>query len=231
MNKKSDNKNEQTKREKFKELWGNTRTKAIIKLGMWGAFFVIMFVITMIFSLVNGYKKQYSDLNNKNVVNENSNEKVEVNIVGMLQKLLNGSYSYKYTITNGEETYSYSGTKDENSDLGYFENKDGIVKYEILNAEYYKIINGEKISDNTFINEQDKNIVELKDIIIRINNYEEVNKPQITDNIYIYDLSFEENKYYVNITIDKNNISKIDINYNDTNYILEYKNIINSNVN
>ena len=69
MKKKKENK------KTFKELWANTRYRAIIKLGMWFCFFFFFFIISLIVSLFNkgvDYSKKDNDTKEE--------EKVEPNI-------------------------------------------------------------------------------------------------------------------------------------------------------
>ena len=206
----------------FKELWANPRYKALIKLGMWAAFFILMFLISFVVSLFNkttNYQKK-----DNSAIKE---EKVETNISILLRNLKTSDYSYEYKITNAEVTYSYNGTKDNNTDKGYYENGNDIIKYEIKEGLYYRVENNETIEDNNIMNETDRNIIDINNLIKKIYDFEDENKnPEIHEDIYAYDFSNETEKYVVNITKTANSVSKIEINFNDIKYILEYKSIV-----
>ena len=206
----------------FKELWANPRYKALIKLGMWAAFFILMFLISFVVSLFNkttNYQKK-----DNSAIKE---EKVETNISILLRNLKTSDYSYEYRITNAEVTYSYNGTKDNNTDKGYYENGNDIIKYEIKEGLYYRVENNETIEDNNIMNETDRNIIDINNLIKKIYDFEDENKnPEIHEDIYTYDFSNETEKYVVNITKTANSVSKIEINFNDIKYILEYKSIV-----
>ncbi len=215
-------KKENGEKKTFKELWADTRYRAIIKLGMWFGFFLIMFIISFVISLFNrntNYQKKDND-----IIKE---EKVETNISALLRNLKTSDYSYEYKIVNGDISYSYTGTKEKNEEKGYYETSDGIVKYEIKDGIYYKLENNESLEDTTIINETDKNVIDINNLIKNIYDFEDKGKnPEIKEDIYTYDFSNNDEKYVVSITKVGNSISKIDINYNDINYSLEYKTIV-----
>ena len=210
------------KKKTFKELWADTRTRAIIKLGMWFGFFAILFIVSSIASLFN------KNTNYKNAeVEQKEEEKVEMNVPSLLRKIKTSDYSYEYTITNAEVTIHYNGTNEDNINKGYYESNEGIVKYELKEGIYYKVENDVTTEEQIAINDTDKNIMDINNLIKRIYDYEDAGKnPEVTENIYRYDFSNEQEKYVVNITISGSSISKIEIDYNDIKYNLEYKTIV-----
>ena len=218
----ANNKKEKTKIEKFKELWADKRWKAIIKLGIWFSVFFFLFIILSVAAMIS---KHTGNVPRRNV-QEVKEEKVEANIPNLINHLNSGNYSFVYTITNGDVKYSYNGTKNNDEIVGYYESSNGIIKYAIKDNIYYKLVNDEYIEDNTIISEEDKQVIDLNNLVSKTREFEENNKPQIVENTYTYDLSTPELPYIVNITKDEKNISKIEINYNNINYVLEYKNVV-----
>ena len=206
----------------FKELWADTRYRALIKLGMWVGFFVVMFLITFVVSLFNkttNYQKKDNDM-----IKE---EKVETNISALLRNLKTNDYSYEYTIVNGDVSYSYTGTKEDGIDKGYYESSNGIIKYEVKDGTYYKIENNETVEDSAIINDLDKSILDINNLVKKIYDFEDEGKSEeVNENIYTYDFSNNDEKYIVNIEKTGNSISKIVIDYNEIKYNLEYKTIV-----
>ena len=224
MSKKEEEQKEKTKVERFKELWANKRWRAVIKLGMWISFFVLVFLILIVASFISRFidkPKEYKKIEEPII-----EQKVEANISNLLNNLSNSNYTFDYKVIKPDNTYSYSGTKEELGIVGYYESNMGIIKFGVKDNIYYKIENDEYIEDQTIISEEDKNMFNLNNLINIIREYEENNNPTIENDIYNYDFSSEEFSYLVSITKIDKTISKIDIHYNDINYILEYKKII-----
>lgn len=218
-----DKKNKYRDKSSFKELWADVRWRAIIKLGIWFAFFFIVFIFLCIASLFN--KNDYVKKDN-NEQKQEVLEKVEANIPNLLQRLETSNYTFLYRIVNYGNNYSYTGVKDDDGISGYFENSNGIIKYEIKNSIYYRVENDELIEDDSIISEEDEKILDLNNLVILIREYEDEKQAVIIEDTYTYDFSYENITYIVNITKSERNIFKIEINYNGINYLLEYKNII-----
>ena len=214
MNKKDKNEEKKT----FKELWANKQTKAIIKLGMWFASFFLLFVVLSIASLFTDDTKVRKNNNDENVVEE----KVEANMITLLNNLNNSSYSYEYKVNNTNEVYTYNGTKDKTEENGFYQKNNEIYKYQVKEGIFYKVDN-ENITDEIILNETDQENFKLENILNSVRTYETSNKAIIENDVYTYNI--DEN-YIINITKSGNNISNINIKINDIEYSMNFKNIV-----
>lgn len=210
---------EEKNKKTFKELWADRRMRAIIKLGMWAAFFVFIFLFLAIASLFNKTPDTKKEIE--------QNEIVSANIPTMLENLISSNYSFEYKIKNNEKNYSYSGTKENDEIKGYYESSDGILKYTIKDNIYYEIKNDEFIENNNIITEEDKNILNLFNILNVIKESDLNNEVVQNDNVYTYTTIKENIQYQINITTNVNDISNINIMVNDITYDMSFKNIIN----
>ena len=215
MNKKDKNEEKKT----FKELWANKQTKAIIKLGMWFAFFFFLFLILSIISLFTD-EPIPKDVDKKNEIIE---EKVEANIINLLNKLNSSNYSYEYKIVNENDSYIYSGTKDNDTNSGFYQKNNDIYKYQVIEGIFYKVNNGE-LTDEIILNEMDQPYLKLDNIISTIKTYEENNRVIIENDVYTYNVSAN---YIISIEKVGNNINNINIKVDNTEYIMNFKNIVN----
>ena len=176
-----------------------------------------MFLILSIASLFSkGDDRQKPD--------EKIEEKVEANMVTLLNNLKESDYSYEYKITKNDSSYSYSGTKQDEEVVGFYENNNIIIKYQLIDNIAYKIENDEKIEDATIFSEEDLNYLNIDNIINEIKTFEETNKVLIEDNIYTYNIN---DTYKIQIIKSSTNITNINIDINNIEYSLEYKNVIN----
>ena len=202
----------------FKELRDDRRMRAVIKLCMWGIFFLLMFIFLAVASLFN---KAPSDT----LEEENKVEIVSANIPLMLENLILSNYTYEYKINTENISYSYTGSKENGEIKGYYESTNGIIKYIIKDNNYYELNNDELIENSTIITEEDKNILDLNNLLNLIKEYENDNEVKQEENIYTYDIVDDEKSYQIIITTKTNDIEKIVINYNNINYDLIFKNI------
>lgn len=201
----------------FKELWANTRTRALIKLGMWFAFFILIFLILAIASLFSGTSLPKEDVKQQEVVT--------ANIPAMLENLIASNYTFEYKITNNDFSYSYIGSRENGEIKGYYENLNGIIKYTIKDNIYYELNNNELIENNEIISQEDKNILDLNNLLVTIKNYELENEVLPQDNVYTYDILNNDVNYQIKITTKSSDIETIVINYSNVNYELIFKNV------
>lgn len=197
----------------FKELWSDTRTRALIKLGMWFIFFTIVFLFLGIASLFSNKNSSKEEMKQEEVVT--------ANIPSMLENLISSNYTFEFKIISGDNSYSYNGSKENGEIKGYYENINGIVKYIIKDNNYYEVNNEELIENNTIITEEDKIILDLASLLNIIKEYEVNNEVKQDDNVYKYDIVDKK----ITITTKSSDIEKIVINYNNVNYDLIFKNI------
>lgn len=118
--------------EKFKELWANPRSKAIIKLGAWFIFLLMIFIFSAFSSSTNS-------VNNNN----NQEEKQEVifkTFEEMKSKLLTAKYNYTYKLNNTTDNSLkiYSGSVNGLEETGYYESKEEVYKY-LCSDKCYKV--------------------------------------------------------------------------------------------
>ena len=197
------------------KLWDNKKTHALICLGIWIIFFLFVYIIVVL---------PYYD-NNDNSMNrvDNSIDNVTTeNVItfeGMKNKLLNGEYDYKYTINTSLGKTIYTGSKTQEKDLGYKENSEGLVKYEINNDGIFKINMDEKIP--------------IEDLYIGLNeNFFDIQKiyeltTNLTENIdeEKNEISYENENMKIVFKINEQSILSINIKDNDDDYLLEFSNI------
>ena len=107
---------------KDNSFWSTTQGKSTIKFIAWMIFIIILIVIFAI----NG-KQENNNINNTQEKNEEiiSFEKYET----MQDNLLNGCFNYEYKIIEENITTIYTGKKLNDTEIGYKETKDGIIKY------------------------------------------------------------------------------------------------------
>ncbi len=197
------------------KLWDNKKTHALICLGIWIIFFLFVYIIVVL---------PYYD-NNDNSMNrvDNSIDNVTTeNVItfeGMKNKLLNGEYDYKYTINTSLGKTIYTGSKTQEKDLGYKENSEGLVKYEINNDGIFKINMDEKIP--------------IEDLYIGLNeSFFDIQKiyeltTNLTENIdeEKNEISYENENMKIVFKINEQSILSINIKDNDDDYLLEFSNI------
>lgn len=119
--------------DKFKELWANPRYKAIVKLGLWFVFFLIIIIVC-----------SFSAETKTPVLNNNEEEKEVVifkSLAELKDKLLNSNVNYLYKLTNYVEnsTTIFNGNLFEGIDVGYYESKTEIYKYSCTLEKCYKV--------------------------------------------------------------------------------------------
>lgn len=211
-----DNKEKRT----FKELWQDKRMHAVIVLGLWFLFFIIVFLILGIISLFTPNKEVNPS------IKEETKEEVPANIVNLLENLKNSNYQFNYTVTNNESTITYNGNCENGEIIGYFENGEGIKKYTVKDGIYYQIIKEERIEDINLISDFDKPNLDINTIIEKIKEYEKNLEPLQEENVYTYDFLNDVGIYKIQVTVTDSLISKIGIQADTTYYELAFRNIV-----
>lgn len=212
----NDNKEKKT----FKEMWHDKRMHAIIVLGMWFIFFVFIFIFLAVASLFNNTNSNSSEIEEKKV------ESVTANIPKMLEILIGSDYDFEISINNNNNmSYSYTGSKEQEVIKGYYENNNEIVKYMIKDNNYYQLEGENIIESDNIITDEDKNNIDLNNLLNILKNYENNNEVIYNENKYIYEIS---ETYKITIYTVSNNIKEIIINYNEYIYDLTFKNIVNN---
>lgn len=211
-----DNKEKRT----FKELWQDKRMHAVIVLGLWFLFFIIVFLILGIISLFTPNKEVNPP------IKEETKEEVPANIVNLLENLKNSNYQFNYTVTNNESTITYNGNCENGEIIGYFENGEGIKKYTVKDGIYYQIIKDELIENTTLISDFDKPNLDINTIVEKIKEYEKNLEPLQEENVYTYDFLNDVGIYKIQVTVTDSLISKIGIQADTTYYELAFRNIV-----
>ena len=215
---------EKKEQSKLKEMWKNPQKKALIKLGLWFAFFALTFIFLSIASLFNNNSTKNIDSKSTEV-----NEEVLANIPKMLENLIISDYSYEFKITSLEKSYSYTGTKESSENEGYYESDTGIIKYSVIDDVYYQLNDGELKENQNIISQEDKELFSLEKILEKVKEYELNNEVINENNKYSYELIDDEILWKVDIYTNGNYINEIKLSSNDFNYDLVYKNIVRKN--
>lgn len=197
---------------KENNFWNSKQGESLIKLIIWLVFIVILYLV-----LTFGFGGKTSNNNTKNKTNEVENkEEVTDNVVeGTFFDIRNKNYEYTYNVMIGEEKYVYNGTISLDSDSGYKESNEGIIKYEKIGDKYYQVTLNEQIEiPNLYENLQ----VDFLNYDILYTIISEYN----CQNTYC---EFDYNGY--NGSITKINDTSFNVNFNkeQENYDLIYKNI------
>ena len=119
--------------EKFKEMWANPRYKAIIKLGFWFVFLIVI----VVFSSVSSPKETNSIPNSE----MDKEEIVFASLDDMQNNILlnNSKYSLKVSNVVNNSLLVYDGEIVEGVDIGYFESTNEVYKYSCTLEGCYKL--------------------------------------------------------------------------------------------
>ncbi len=215
---------ENDNKKSLKEMWKDPQKKAIIKLGLWFVFFALTFLFLSVASLFSKHNNLNNNNNENNQNNQNNQEeKVEANVPKMLEKLLNSNYSYEIKITGDNETKTLSGAVNDKITSGFIETNGNIIKYSYHDEKYFQINQNEEIENNELLTEEQKDNINLHNILDDVNNYEANNKILKEENIYNYDIN---DTYKIKISINDNNINYIYVLNNNISYEMNFKIII-----
>lgn len=136
------------------KMWHDKKGKAILKLGIWFLFFIIMAFVMMITSI---FSKPIS--NKENEIPKDPEITEFLNIDKMWDTLIISNYEYNYQIKEKStmDTIIYQGKIDNNINTGYKESKLGIIKYRIEENHIYQILvdNEEEITNLYDIEDQE----------------------------------------------------------------------------
>lgn len=199
-------------------FWQSERGKAIIKLGLWMIFIVILIAVVI-----------FSDTGSNDIelppAEETPNTETEnyefVNYNDMIDKLLLNNYEYTYTITTLDNKYIYTGWKNNNQELGFKEDTIGIIKYFIDDTGCYRINldNRELITD--LYSNFDASYLNLSMLFDNLNEY----LYSVEKNANVRTITYDKEGYQVTVITDTENITNITITVDTTTYDLEFTKI------
>lgn len=144
----------------IKKMWHDKRGKAILKLGIWFLFFLLMALVMLIMSVFN---KPTNKPSTKNPPIQNEITYLSIN--EMWDNLENQGYAYQYQVTTKptSESIIYQGDK-TNVDIGFRESKIGIIKYRVEEDHTYQILVDNEIEIPSIYEEGDELYLNLKNI-------------------------------------------------------------------
>ena len=199
-------------------FWQSERGKAIIKLGLWMIFIVILIAVVI-----------FSDTRSNDIelppAEETPNTETEnyefVNYNDMIDKLLLNNYEYTYTITTLDNRYIYTGWKNNNQELGFKEDTIGIIKYFIDNTGSYRINldNRELITD--LYSNFDASYLNLSMLFDNLSEY----LYSVEKNTDTRTITYDKEGYQVKVITNTDNITNITIVVDTTTYDLEFTKI------
>ena len=200
-------------------FWQSERGKAIIKLGLWMIFIVILIAV-VIFSDTSSEDIKLTPTEEETPNTETENYEF-VNYNDMIDKLLLNNYEYTYTITTLDNKYIYTGWKNNNQELGFKEDTIGIIKYFIDNTGSYRINldNRELITD--LYSNFDASYLNLSMLFDNLNEY----LYSVEKNANVRTITYDKEGYQVTVITDTENITNITITVDTTTYDLEFTKI------
>ena len=209
-------KNYKEKLNNYKEFMSNPRNKALIKLGGYFLFFLILFILA---TIANGMKK--NNLYNKVKTTTKTTTKVVENFNLKLNKLLENNHDISYEINGENFNYKINGNIKDKVLNGYLENNNEIKKIKLYESTLYEVSNDiDNIANFNF----DSSLIDIYNIIGLI----ELERPFINSSdlvkTYEYNFNIDGLDYLINIYANEDNIEKIIIKSNNIEYILNFDN-------
>ena len=189
------------------EFWQTPRGKAIIKLSLWGIFFLVLFILIGLEKPIN------NEINN----NEETEVKQFVLYYDMLEEIKQNNYKYKYSIKINDLNYILEGSKNGLIEEGLLESNNNIFKYYIDSNGIYKVNLDQKEKIDKLDNNIDDNIININNLLEMIKDIDyKVEKEDEIRNI-IYDSS----DFSLVVTTDLNHIKNINYKKGIDEYNLE----------
>lgn len=196
-------------------FWQSEKGKAAIKLGLWMIFIVVLIVIVII------SEQGTTNLTDDEVIppEVESGENTDFNNYSdMLDNLLLDNYEYSYTITTENGKYIYTGWKNDNKEIGFREDGNGIIKYFVDESNTYRI-NMDTLEIMTDLyNGFDSSYIDLHLLFENLSEY----LYSVEKNGNIRTINYDKEGYQVIVTTDIENITNIQITVDTTTYDLEF---------
>lgn len=214
-------KKDEAKKNTLKKMWHDKRGKAILKLGIYFAFFLLMAMTLIVMSIFN---------KPRNEVTNPPKENQEIQFLSpskMWQNLLSQDYHYKYQILTKEnkEVIIFEGDKNSEGETGYRESKIGIIKYRIKENKIYQIFMDKE--------EEISNLYEEEDIpyLILPNLYQKLNTiiPETSKSGTTKILKYQENDIQIEVKMTTKQITSIQIMTTEKEYKLSFQMLENQN--
>ncbi len=200
-------------KELIKKYWKDPKGHSLMLLLLWLVF--LTFLIGIV-SIANYFSPKREIM---------SQEKTSMSYEDIWQNFLKKDFSYTYTISINEELIKFEGKVVENTNFGYRERKDGIVKYSIEDDKTYEILLEEKNEVFNLFENVNAYLLDLNYI------YEFVSKIPIENTdivdgqgklLYKYYGELENDKIKITVVVSNTNITNILIEKLDDKYVLSF---------
>lgn len=193
----------------FKELWKEPKSKAMIKMGFWIVFFIIVYLFAFISGAVN-----------KNRVNPKpKEEKSVVTYTKMKNSLLENEQEVVYKIGN----YYITGLLSNSVLTATVEDDtDSIYKIKYDGENIYQLKKNEETINEDILNDIKKEYLLVTNIIKIIDDPKMIATKSADGKIY----SYNNDMYAISVYLNDKYIEKIVILDGNITYSLEYKEVI-----
>ena len=206
--------------QKDKNVLGNffqtTRGQAIIKLGGFFLFFIVL--ISVVKGLENKVeKKPNNDKLSSSSSSIKDNTSSELTFGELKQILSSKNYSFSSDILINNENYAIIGIKNKGNYSGSYmiSSEEGII-YSITDNNIYAMRNDKFVSDPDLFKDINFNYIDVKYLITETNSYVPIIQDTDQTKIYTYTLQDYEVKFYVEKNIERITVESVNNNDNNT---------------
>lgn len=196
-------------------MWHDRRGKAILKLGMWLIFFVIMAFAVFLTNLLS--EPSSPSINDDSLI---PHQKKFLNLKDTWELFLSSNYHYQYEIhnKNTNEMTIFQGEKTNGIDIGYRESKIGIIKYRQEDNHTYQILVDHEEEIPFIYEEEDQNYLNLQNLNTKLSYLIPDEKISGT----MRKITYQNGEEWIEITTTENNIKQIRINNSQKEYNLSF---------
>ena len=188
MKKKNNEKEEKVNKVTLKMLWAHPFYNSLIKLGLWFAFFIILYIFLMV-------GKPPKKLEDNEPVEDDIKTEIKVSYVDMKKNLINSELSISYDLGN----YNITGLVKDNILTGTLEdNEDNLVKIKYDGENIYQVKKDEEIVNNELLLDINTDYLLPSKIIELVDNPKVIGVKSADELTYSYDVDGAAISIYLN---------------------------------
>lgn len=195
--------------------------KALVQMAGYAIIFgLIIGVVSLSGTAMTTNKEQTMTTTTTNI-STTTTKKIVYNDI--LEQLKRDNLSIYISVIINQDTFVIDVVNNNNILEGYFESKSGTKKIKVMNGKNYEVILSEEKETPNLFGNIDRDFLIPTDMVQLLSTNRATKIIEEDAEVYNYDINKNNILYEIKVYIKDNNCYKIEINSENSNYLLTYK--------
>lgn len=192
--------------------------RAIVKLAVYILLIIIFITVLSLSTADNNEEKDKTTTTSTTVL---TTKAIVYNDI--LEALKRDNLNIYSSVIIGKDTYVIDVINKQNILSGYLESKEGTTKIKVENGKNYEVVLNEQKENENLFGSIDRDFIVPADMVSLLTSNYATKLVEEDVQVYNYDIKKNNIHYEIKVYIKNNNCYKIEINSDNSNYLITYK--------